>query len=511
MKPVLTVAEMREADRRAPVPDAVLVGRAGHAVAARAVAMLTAARPRQAVYGARVVVVAGKGNNGADGRVAAAALSARGAKVEVRPAAERFEHLPACDLAIDAAYGTGFRGTWLGFDAGDAPVLAVDIPSGVDGDTGSCDPDSSLWADETVTFAALKPGLLLADGRERAGRVHLADIGLPIGRPAIHLVEDADVAKALVPRPPDSHKWQRAVYVAAGAAGMLGAPTLVARAAMRAGAGYVVLGIPGHDPALLPPGEWVGQGLPAVAWDAAVLEQVERCRALVLGPGLGRSDEAVAAIRRLAANAPVPLVLDADGINALGGEDELASIAHGRSAPTIITPHDGEFARLTGSRPSAPGADRIGLVRALASRTGAVVLLKGPTTIVGAPDGKVLLAAAGTPALATAGTGDVLSGIIGAFLAGGLDALPAGALAAHVHGAAARTLGLPSGLVAGDLPDLVAHWLSGPGWPGAAPHAASGPAATSTRSAARSATAARVSASASAPAAGPASGARSRR
>ncbi|HEX7276899.1 MAG TPA: NAD(P)H-hydrate dehydratase [Acidimicrobiales bacterium] len=444
MIPVVTPAVMGAIDRDAPEPVDVLVARAGWAVARAAVDMLGG------TYGRRVVVVAGKGNNGADGRYAAARLTRRGVRVEVVGAADAPHRLPpGLDLVIDAAYGTGFRGEYDAPDPGGAPVLAVDIPSGVDGLTGAAGP-GAVRADRTVTFAALKPGLLFPPGRERAGRVDVVDIGLDVSGATIHVVERADVEGWVPGRPPDAHKWKSAVWVVAGSPGMTGAAFLCARAAMRAGAGTVRLGIPGvpPDPPFL---EIVGRSIPGHGWEDDVLDDLGRAKALVVGPGLGRSDATAAAVRRLAACAPVPLVLDADGLFAVGTAEEAVTVLAGRTAATVLTPHDGEFSRLTGAR---PGGDRVAAARDLAARTRATVLLKGPTTVVADPTGAVLLSTAGDERLATAGTGDVLAGVVGAYLAQGLDGLRAAAGAAFVHGQAGH-LGWRHGLVAGDLLDLL--------------------------------------------------------
>lgn len=449
MIPVVTPEEMKAIDARAPEPVEVLVARAGTAVARAALRMLGGG------YGRRVVVVAGKGNNGADGRAAAARLSRSGARVAVVDAADPPARLPPCDLVVDAAYGTGFRGDYRAPDPGPAPVLAVDIPSGVNGLTGEAS-GGAVRADATVTFAALKPGLLLGEGPARAGTVQVADIGLHVGAARAHLVEDADVAAALPARPRHAHKWQTAVFVAAGSPGMMGAPVLVSRGALRSGAGYVRLGVPGAPLDRLPAGqEVVAVALPAEGWAGAALREAARCRALVVGPGLGRGEATLAEVRRLLEGAGPPAVVDADALLALappGG-------APGRGAEgpgLVLTPHDGEYERVAGRR---PGPDRVAAARDLAAATGAVVLLKGATTVVAAPAGDVLLSCAGGPHLATAGTGDVLSGVIGAFLAQGLAPLQAAALAAHAHGAAAAR-GPAVGLVAGDVVDLLPGWLS---------------------------------------------------
>jgi len=466
MQPVVSVAEMRAADAAAlkSVSESELVRRAGDAVAVEALRMLGGA------YGRRVVVVAGKGNNGNDGRVAAAMLARRGALVEVLDASSAPSPLPACDLVIDAAYGTGFTGT---YEAPELPegarVLAVDIPSGVDGDTGE-QSGRALTAESTVTFAAWKPGLLMGDGPSLAGAVRVADIGIALDGAEVALVEDADLA-VLPRRHAASHKWASAVAVVAGSPGMEGASRLCARGASRAGAGMVRLAVPGAGPdAAGPwPGEAVRLPLPDKGWADDVLAMLDRCRALVIGPGLGRDDATVDAVRRVVGGAPVPVVADADALFALGEADEAREVlaAGGPAHRVVLTPHDGEYRRLAGHD---AGPDRIAAARRLAERTGAVVLLKGSLTAVAAPPGtagdgpSVLLAAAGTPALATAGTGDVLGGILAAFVARGLDPLRSAAFAAHVHGAAAR-LGRAEGLLSVDLPDLVADWLSAHGAP----------------------------------------------
>ena len=445
MRPVTTVAEMRAVDEAALASTSSdeLVGRAGRRLAAHAKRML-GTNPS----GRRVVVVAGKGSNGADGRVAARWLRSFGAKVLVLDAASAPATLPAADLVVDAAYGTGFSGAYDPPAPGDPSVLACDIPTGVDGDTGAV--QRAVVADETVTFGAEKPGLLLGDGPHHAGRVHVEPIGLDCSRARAWLVEDRDVG-LVPPRPRQSHKWQSAVLVVAGSPGMLGAAQLCATSALRSGAGYVLLGSPGCPPADLPPGEHVARPMAAEGWAADAVPLLERARAAALGPGLGATAATAEGVRAVLAAYAGPVVLDADALAGLD-LDRLAE----RKAPTVLTPHEGEFARLFGPL----GDDRIAAVVAAAARSGAVVLLKGPTTVVADPAGSVRLAAAGTPRLATAGTGDVLTGLIAALLARGVPALDAAGLAAHAHGAAAL-MGPSWGLVAGDLPPLISRWLSG--------------------------------------------------
>lgn len=455
MLPVVTPEEMAAVDAAAPEPVEVLIGRAGAAVAREALRLLGG------TYGRRVAVIAGKGNNGNDGRDAAARLVRRGVRVVVVPAGEPVPALGGRpDLVIDAAYGTGFRGTYEAPDLGWVPVLAVDIPSGVDGLTGEVSGSPSA-AVRTVTFAALKPGLLFASGRQLAGDVVVADIGLDVSSARCGLVTRDDVARWVPPRPTVAHKWQAAVVLVSGSAGMTGAAHLAARSAQRAGAGMVQVASPGvgFDPML--PTEAVGlPDIPGDGWADALVPHLDRAHALVVGPGLGRRDATVAAVRRLVAAAgDVALLVDGDGLTALGAD--AAEVLAGRSVPAVLTPHDGEFARLAGS---PPGADRVASARALAERTAAVVLLKGPTTVVAHPGGEVRVVTAGDARLATAGTGDVLSGCIGALLARGLTPFDAAAAGAWLHATAAQ-LGPPDGLVASDvvtaLPAALAHLRDG--------------------------------------------------
>ncbi len=498
MLPVLHPSEMAEADRRtigAGTPQAVLMERAGSAVA------FAVRRVMGGTYGRRVVVFCGGGNNGGDGLIAARRLRAWGARVDVFEMARGDAEAPweaaagRADAAVDALFGTGFRGrlegpaarVGAGLRALGLPTVAVDIPSGVAGATGEVDGEA-FDAQVTVAFAAFKPGVLFEPGRSRAGRVELADIGIPVvvdhssavvaggrgagdgpgpastgaapGRPAggppvtvtrCGVTEAADVARWLPRRAAAAHKWSAgAVFVVGGSGGMAGAPMLASRAALRAGAGIVHCGLPGHEAVgRASGGEVIARALPArgSSLDAAatgiVVGSLARFGALVLGPGLGTAESTRTAVRRTVAEAGVPLVLDADGLNGLEGD---TGPIRARSHPTVLTPHGEEYRRLAG-RPVGP--DRIEAARDLAARAGAVVLLKGPATVVAAPDGRAAVNPTGGPVLASAGTGDVLSGVVGAFLARGMPAFEAAAGAAFVHGAAGRSIG--EGLIAGDL------------------------------------------------------------
>ena len=439
--PIVTPSEMNEIDQLAPEPVEVLIDRAGGAVARAALEMLGGA------YGRRVVVLAGKGNNGSDGRNAAERLRTRGVRVTVVDAADAPEILPDCDLVIDAAYGTGFRGEWNApIVAPGCLVLAVDIPSGVDGLTGSCAGDV-LEADATITFAALKPGNVFGDGLACSGALTVADIGLDTRSASAHLVGAAAVG-SWIPEPAiDAHKWQSAVWVVAGSPGMGGAAALSSGAAARTGAGYVRVSTPGSATTEMPL-ETVRVDIAAEGWSKEVIADLGRFDSLVIGNGLGIADATKEQIRQVVAAATgrgLPTVVDADGLTALGTD-----VSRFVSELTVLTPHDGEFARLAGH---AMGEDRIAEARALAAESGAIVLLKGRTTVVAAPDGEVLVSIAGDQRLATAGTGDVLAGIIGALLACGVDPLRAAAGGAFLHGRAGA-LGWRRGLVAGDV---IAH------------------------------------------------------
>lgn len=447
--PVVTPAEMAAIDAAAPEGTDVLIGRAGAATAAAARRLLGG------TYGRRVVVLAGKGNNGNDGRAAAARLQRAGAAVLVIDAHDPPDVLPACDLVVDAAFGTGFRGSWRAptLAGTTAPsVLAVDIPSGVDGTTGVVGTDSApLAADATITFAALKPGLLFADGRRLAGAVEVADIGLDTSAAPTTLLTDAAVAAVVPRRPADHHKWRSAVWVVAGSPGMDGAAALACGGAARTGAGYVRLSTPGGgtDAPHVPP-EVVRTPLPGSGWGALVAEGSARFAAVVVGNGLGL-DHDPGELVGVVSGCGVPVVVDGDGLGLLAaaglGEDTGLPLGD----DVVLTPHDGEFARLAGA---PPGPDRIGAARHLAARVGAVVLLKGPTTVVAHPGGQALVVTSGDARLATAGSGDVLAGMVAALCAGGVEPWLAAGAAAHLHGRAAA-LGWPTGLVASDLVGLI--------------------------------------------------------
>ncbi|HEY8201422.1 MAG TPA: NAD(P)H-hydrate dehydratase, partial [Actinomycetota bacterium] len=375
---------------------------------------------------------------------------------------------------VDAIVGTGFRGSLEGtlgeaveqVNASGVPVVAVDIPSGVEGETGRVE-GPAIRARTTVTMAALKTGLLLTPGCEHAGAVEVTDIGIPEGHIAAGCFapEDDDVTALLPPRPLTVHKRSvGTVLVVAGSVGMSGAAALAGSAALRAGAGLVTIAT--ASPVALEVDQTVLEAttlpLPGTARGSisssaanAILERAAALDAVALGPGLTTDPETVELVRRLVGELDRPLVLDADGINAVaplvasGGGGPLRPGRH-----TILTPHAGELARVLGMSSKEISADRIGAARSAAGRTGAVVLLKGFPTVVAEPGGRTVLVPRGGPALATGGTGDVLTGVIAALVASGIEPFAAAWSGAWIHGAAGDLVTAQRGVraaVAGDL------------------------------------------------------------
>ena len=441
MIPIVTPSHMQAIDAASDVPLEQLVERAGAAVARAAVRVLGGS------YGRRVVVVAGPGNNGADGRVAARRLRERGVSVTVVEALELPARLPAADLVIDAAFGTGFRGDWRFPEVGTTPVLAVDVPTGLDATTGVAGP-STPSAIRTVTFQAAKPGHVFGDGPARCGDLEVADIGLEIDQPDARIVDRDAVRRWLPRRPADAHKWREAVRIVAGTPGMTGAGHLATAAAQRAGASLVAVSSPGVEADA--PVEALDRRVPGFDWYSAVLDDLHRFRSLVIGPGLGREEHTVASVLRCVQESVVPMVIDGDGLFALAWNEEGSPTALAdREVATVLTPHDGEYGLLTGHRPSD---DRLAAATALVDTTGATVLLKGPATVIASPGEVPLIVDSGDERLATAGTGDVLAGIIGALLARQVPAHRAAAAGAYAHGLAVRRCA-DVGVIAGDLVD----------------------------------------------------------
>jgi NAD(P)H-hydrate epimerase len=457
----------------------------------------------------RIAIVCGKGNNGGDGFVAGRLLRGMGRQVRVLTLAAPDEHRggAAANLAlldgahepfdprrlddvaviVDAILGTGFHGEPRGavkdaieaIAALDAPVVAADVASGVDASTGEA-AGVAVQATATATFAAAKPGHWIAPGKQLTGELRVVDIGIAIRDAPVAANVGLVTARvhALVPgRAAAATKLSSGhVVVAGGSRGLTGAPCLASEAAMRAGAGYVTALVPRSlevvfETRLL---EVMTRGLPdddgaltAAGVDAAV-EAAARAGALVLGPGLGRSDGAAEFARAVASRAGVALLLDADGLNAHAGAlEQLAE----RGAPTVLTPHAGELARLLGRSSREIEARRLRSAREAARCSGAIVVLKGDDTIVAAPDGRVAINGLGAPALATAGTGDVLGGVIAALLAKGLDPFAAACAGVRRHAAAGRVAAArhgADGVIARDVIAALARALDGePGEDGA--------------------------------------------
>ena len=459
MIPALTPAQMRTADAAAlalAASDDVFIARAGYAVAHVARSMMTGC------YGRRVTLIAGHGHNGDDGRVAARWLRDWGAQVTEIAANDTdgvFIDPRSADLVIDAAYGIGFRGEWTPPIVFDVPVLAVDLPSGLNALDGSVR-GGVLVADRTVTFAAPKVGMIVGQGPDVCGEIDVVDVGIDVDIDGVDLdtfiVEPSDVRAWLAPKSRDSHKWNCAVRAIAGSPGMAGAAGLVSAAAMRAGAGMVHLSWRGDDRDVMPPTEVVGRHLPAENWTPFVRADASRFDAMVIGPGLGRGDDVAAEVRSILRDIALPAVVDGDGIVAAVDPEGTHHTLHHRGAETLLTPHDGEFAVLGGD---VTNPDRIDATRALAAATGCTVMRKGSTTVISDPDGAVYLCVAGDQRLATAGTGDVLAGIAAAFVARGLAVPEAAAAAAVVHGLAGSRCAT-EGTIARDVVATVSDVLS---------------------------------------------------
>jgi NAD(P)H-hydrate epimerase len=506
MIPVLTADEMRRADRHAisevGLPGPVLMENAGAAVARVVDERFPQAR--------RVVVLCGRGNNGGDGFVVARRLGARAEALVLGPRdgeeGDARTHLVACersggrltavadaaawpealgrigeaDLVVDAVLGTGLRSAPAGlaaeavaaivrrFEAG-VPVLAVDLPSGLPSDGGEVDWPAAR-ATVTVTFGAPKRGHVLPPACDHVGELVVADIGigpasLAAAGPTLFLLEDADAAGAFPLRRRGAHKGDFGhLLVVAGSVGKTGAAVLAAGGALRAGAGLVTVATPEPCLAVVAAAraEVMSEQLPATAGgglDEAGLARLLRLAAerdaVVLGPGLGQDPRTRALVRAFVPACPVPLVIDADGLNALaaaGGEPGALGVLR-REAPTVLTPHPGEMGRLVGASSSEVQRERPERAIALARETGAVVVLKGERTLVAEPAGRAAVAATGNPGMATGGTGDVLAGVLGSLLArhGALLSATAGVV---VHGRAGDLAAAErgeEGMTAGDV------------------------------------------------------------
>lgn len=478
--------QMAEIDRRTieehGIAGSELMERAGRAV------VEAVAERWDGLDGLCAVVVCGKGNNGGDGYVIARLLRAHGVAVRLFLLAQRADikgdaahhmhlweedggvveslldvgeeefcrALSEADLAVDAVLGIGMREAPRpdiaraieAMNGCGRPIVAVDMPSGVDASSGQT-PGASIRAALTVTFGVAKVGHLFYPGRARCGVLHLADIGFAAAAmrstPSVaHLLDRGAMAALLPYRRGDEHKGScGSVVVVAGSLGMTGAAALTAEATLRAGAGRVSLGIPAslNDILEVKLTEVMTRPLPEVKRRRCLALRslgdiealVDGADCLALGPGLGRYRETEELVRRLVARIEVPLVLDADGINACAGATELLKR---RLAPTVLTPHVGEFVRLSALSKGDILANPIGVSRCFAQEFQVVLILKGAPTVVAWPDGRVAVNSTGNPGMATAGSGDVLTGLVAGFIAQKVEVERAAALAVFVHGAA---------------------------------------------------------------------------
>ncbi|HVA61218.1 MAG TPA: NAD(P)H-hydrate dehydratase [Mycobacteriales bacterium] len=491
MRAAYDVAAVRTAEGilQAAVPDGALMQRAASGLARRCAEMLGR------VYGSRVVLLVGSGDNGGDALFAGARLAVRGARVDAIQTGDRMHaagraaleqaggllHDPAAageligraDLVMDGMVGIGARGKlrppaeWLAglASSGRAPVVAVDVPSGVDATTGRVE-GAVVRADVTVTFGSLKPGLLVAPGAQAAGAVDLVDIGLAgylREPPAVRVLDAEDVARLLPVPGADGDKYRRGVLgVVAGSDTYPGAAVLAVGAALHAGAGMIRY-VGAAAPAELVRQRWPEAVCTVVDHDAsgspddpeAVLE-AGRVQAWVIGPGLGTGDGARSVLKAVLST-DLPVLVDADALNLLAAHPFWVARRRG---PTLLTPHAGEFARLTGAERADVAADRLDHARRAAADLAATVLLKGSTTVVCDPAGATYVNPTGTGYLATAGSGDVLSGAAGALLAQGLQPLEAGAVGAYLHGLAARLAAGPGGGAPIRAFDVIRYWRS---------------------------------------------------
>ena len=510
LPPALTAEAMRAADRATietyGLPGFTLMESAGRA------AVDEIERVYGSMRGKTVAVFCGKGNNGGDGFVVARRLLAQGAGVHVctlsdpadlrddaahnyrllenlvrqDPAGRlrlgRFEGVAgltaygACDLFVDALLGTGLTSAlrspilelvlWL--NAQPQPTVALDLPTGLHADTGTV-LGAAVEAGLTVTMGALKTGIVLGEGPRVSGRVVVVEIGIPgflleaagDGAGCARYTTDAGVGRWRPTRAHDAHKYSVGLtLVVAGAPGLTGAPVMASTAAARVGSGYVVCACPAPIQPVLAqkmtevttvslPVTDDGGLVPDAAW-ASLAPRLKQAKALLIGPGLGRHPQTAAFVRMLLERTTLPVVLDADGLHALvGHEDLLARHAAGR---WILTPHGGEFKRLAGAEVALE--NRVRTAQAYAQRWNSVLLLKGLPSVVGCPDGRAYINGTGNPALATAGTGDVLAGLCAGLLAQGLTPEQAAVLGVHLGGAAADRYALHYGgasLMATDL------------------------------------------------------------
>jgi NAD(P)H-hydrate epimerase len=445
IEPLYTAEEMRSAEAGHDVDE--LMARAGRAVAEEALRRFPGAR--------RFVAVCGGGANGGDGRIAVDVLQSVGRE------AAASDEVGGADVIVDALFGTGFHGEphedaarkIEAINASGVPVVAVDLPSGVDASTGEV-AGACVDATVTVTMHGRKVGLEVAPGRFHAGEVVVADIGLEPAETENGLVT-AEILGRVPRKRADQNKYTAgSVLVVGGSRGLTGAPSLTAEAAFRADAGYVAVAVPDStltvfeqrllEAVKLPCPEDEGRISPRAI--DPIVEFAGKAGAVALGPGLGRGQGPREVVSRLLAELEVPVVVDADGLSGLEPFE--------RSSPTVLTPHEGELARLLGVESRWVAAHRLEAAKRGAERFGCVCLLKGADTLVAAPGEGVWVCSLGTPALATAGSGDVLTGVVASFLAKGMDARVATAAAAVSHQLASREVP-QAGAIAGDVLDAL--------------------------------------------------------
>jgi len=457
-EPLYTSEEMREAE--AGHDTAVLMERAGGEAARLALQVFPGAE--------RWTVVCGGGANGGDGHVVARHLVEAGKDVLLVDAKGGEAELGEPHVIVDALFGTGFKGeprahaaALIGrMNASGARVFAIDIPSGVDASTGEV-PGAAVTADETVTFHGRKVGLVVAPGRFHAGRVHVADIGLDPHETVGARLATAELLLSVPRRMEGDNKYTAGhVLVVGGSRGLTGAPSLSALAALRADVGYVTVAAPESALPVLEQRllEAVKRPLPdegglvAEGTAEVVRELALRAHAVALGPGLGRGPGPQALVRAVLQQVELPVVVDADA---------LYQLAPGTwPAPRVLTPHEGELARLLERSSKEVAAHRVASAREAVERFGCVVLLKGPDTLIAAPERGLIVCSLGLPSLATAGTGDVLTGIVASFLAKGMEPQLAAAAAAVAQQLASVEAPQRAGLIASDLIDALPRVLA---------------------------------------------------
>src|SRR6267378_3177465 len=477
--PIYTTTAIRKLEELAAPASGTLMERAGAAAA-------EFARDLCGDTAKAILVVAGPGNNGGDAFEVAAHLKRWFFRVSVVFSGERgklpkdaqaalgkweaaggtllgeIPGEPRFDLAVDGLFGTGLKRALAGthgtlvekLNALGVPILALDVPSGIDADTGAI-MGSAVRASHTITFIAYKPGLLTLDGPDHCGELKLDTLGLdPAGllEPEGMLLAADILDRAIAPRRRNFHKGQAgSVGVLGGAAGMVGAAVIAGRAALKCGAGRVYLGLLTARP------PYIDDAQPELMLrkPAAVLEK-ELVDVLVAGPGMGNADPARKLLRAALA-ARVPVVLDADALNAIAGSRTLAASLAKRNAATVMTPHPAEAGRLLGVTTGGVHADRVASAKAIARRYRSLVVLKGNGSVIAAPDGKFWINPSGNPGMAAAGMGDALSGMIAALIAQGADPLRALLAGTYLHGAAADALAAsgtgPIGVTASEVID----------------------------------------------------------